>query len=66
MSRTISTLISGYGVGFAAGGSVNNSGVIAGGEDGVFFDAGGVGSVANSGSIIASIDDGVAFNGAAA
>lgn len=58
---TITASGTGFGVGFAAGGSVNNSGVIAGGEDGVFFDAGGAGSVTNTGSITASIDDGVAF-----
>jgi hypothetical protein len=47
----------GYGVGLGQIGSVNNSGTVTGGEDGVLFSAGG--NLQNSGSITATVDDGV-------
>jgi hypothetical protein len=50
----------GYGVGMTFGGTVTNTAMITGGEDGVIIQ-GALGSMTNSGSIIGTVDDGASF-----
>jgi hypothetical protein len=57
---TISVSGGGYGVHLAGGGTVTNSHIVTGGEDGVLIE-GAPGQINNTGAISASVDDGAAL-----